>query len=119
MEAVVILGKCPKSNQLYGMRTQKMSDGDWWRTWVFPIDEARAKHEGYDQTQVMGHLYHTEEYRGCPYCGVKYFLQCSKCRKLSCYNGEKKATCPWCGNKMDNLSWSSEPVVFTVTGGDI
>lgn len=117
MEAAVIVGKCTKRNQMYGMRTQKMKDGDWWRTWAFSIDEKRAHSEGYDETPVQGNLYHTEEYPGCPYCGTKSFVQCNKCRKLSCWNGEKKLVCTWCGYNMDNIVTATEK--FNLSGGDI
>ena len=56
VEAVVVLMKCTKGNQLYGVRTQKMKDGDWWRTWAFPIDKKRARREGYDITKVNGSM---------------------------------------------------------------
>lgn len=49
MKATVIPGRCSNEKKLFGMRTQRMSDGDWWRTWSFPIDETKAKHEGYDK----------------------------------------------------------------------
>lgn len=117
MEAVVITGKCAKRSLMYGMRIQKMSDGDWWRTWAFPIDEKRAHNEGYDVTPVQGNLFHTEEYPGCPYCKATSFVQCNKCRKLTCWNGEIKLLCQWCGNNMDNIVTATEK--FNVSGGDI
>lgn len=116
MEAEVILAKCPKNNRTYGMRTQKMSDGDWWRTWAFPINEKKAHNEGYDITEVKGGLNPMEEYPGCPYCGTKGFVQCGRCRKLSCYNGEEQIVCKWCGNLMSNFVTSES---FDVSGGGI
>ena len=117
MEAAIILAKCYKKNQAYGIRTEKMSDGDWWRTWAFPMDVRRAQKEGYDVTKVQGNLYETEEYPGCPYCGTKSFVQCGKCLKISCWNGETSLKCPWCGNDMDNIISTTEK--FDVSGGDI
>lgn len=117
MKAAVILAKCSNSKRIYGIRTQKMPDGDWWRTWAFPLDENRAKSEGYDETKAQGNLYHTEEYPGCPYCGTKGFVQCNQCQKISCWHGETRMTCPWCGNDMDNIVSSTEK--FNVSGGDI
>lgn len=119
MEATVILSKCPKQKLMYGIRTQKMNDGDWWRTWAFPIDERRAKKEGYDITRIQGSLYHTEGYLGCPYCGTKSFVQCNKCQKISCWNGEIRLNCEWCGNDMDNIVSTTEKVTFNLSGGDI
>ena len=117
MDAAIILTKCPKRRLVYGIRTQKMSDGDWWRTWAFSIDEHRACREGYDVTKVQGNLYHTEEYPGCPYCRTKNFVQCNQCKKISCWNGERQLSCLWCGNNMKNIQTATEK--FNITGGDI
>lgn len=116
MEAVVILARCSVNKLMFGMRTQKMADGDWWRTWAFPINEQRAHNEGYDKTSIEGSLYYTESYPGCPYCGKKGFVQCNKCHKLSCYNGELRLRCAWCGNDMRDITIKKE---FNLTGGDI
>lgn len=117
MEAVVILAKCTKGNRTYGMRTQKMSDGDWWRTWAFSVDDKRAHKEGYDVTPIQGNLYHTEDYPGCPYCGTMNFVHCNVCHKLTCWNGETRIICPWCGNDMDNIVPATEK--FNLSGGDV
>lgn len=117
MEATVLLAKCGKKNQTYGIRAQKMDDQDWWRTWAFPINEHRARREGYDRTIVTGNLYHTEEYPGCPFCGAKNFVQCNKCHRISCWSGESRLECPWCGNDMSNIVTATEK--FNLSGGDI
>lgn len=117
MEANVILVRCNKHQKIYGTRIQRMQDGDWWRTWAFPVSEKRAKNEGYDQQEVRGNLFATEEFPGCPYCGAKRFVQCNKCKKLTCWNGAKKLKCEWCGNNMDNIVAATEK--FSVSGGDI
>ena len=117
MEAAVILAKCTRRKLVYGMRTQKMDDGDWWRTWAFPLDEYNARNEGYDKTIVQGNMYYTKEYPGCPYCKTKNFVQCGKCKKLSCWNSETKLTCLWCGNNMDSIVTTEER--FNLSGGDI
>lgn len=117
IEAAVIAAKCPKHKKMYGIRTQKMADGDWWRTWAFPIDEKRAHNEGYDATSVNGNMYYAEGYPGCPYCGSMGFVQCNKCHKLTCWNGESRLTCEWCGNDMDNIAPATEKI--TLKGGDI
>ena len=117
MEASVILTKCSKNNGIYGVRIQKMEDGDWWRTWSFPVSENRAKAEGYDQEKIRGNLYCTEHFPGCPYCGTKNFVQCNKCGRLSCWHGEKAMRCSWCGNNMDNIVVATDK--FNVSGGDI
>lgn len=115
MEAAVLLAKCRKRNGIYGMRTQKMEDGDWWRTWAFPVDENKANEKGYAVTEVHGNLYNTKQYPGCPYCGSVNLVQCDKCKKLSCWNGENHLACPWCGNEMKDLVTSE----VSVSGGDL
>ncbi len=103
MDVNILLFKCGKTNQPYGVRVQKMEDGDWWRTWAFKVKPRYAKSEGYDRNRVNGNLYCTEEYPGCPYCGSLSFVQCGNCQKISCWNGETELTCPWCGDAMGNI----------------
>lgn len=114
MEANILLFKCSKANQMYGVRIQKMNDGDWWRTWAFKIKPHNAKSEGYDKTPVQGNLYPTQEYPGCPYCRTNGFIQCGKCKKISCWNGETSLDCPWCGVRMENFVEATEK--FSVVG---
>ena len=115
MEAIIILAKCPKTHLMYGIRAQKINR-DWWRTWAFPINEYRARREGYDITTVEGSLCCTMDYPGCPYCKYKGFVQCYECHKLSCWDGKSHMVCPWCGMVMDNIITSTD---FTISGGDI
>lgn len=117
MEAAVLLAMCNKKKAVYGIRTQKMNDGDWWRTWAFSIEERRGKSEGYDITPVKGNLNETDDYPGCPYCGTHAFVQCGNCHKISCYNGENKLTCLWCKHEMKNFTTATEK--FSLAGGDI
>ena len=116
MEANIVLFKCTKTHNLFGVRVQKFSDGDWYRTWAFRIKESSAKAEGFDKTPIKGNLYATKEYPGCPDCGTKSFVQCNNCKKLSCWNGEDHLTCPWCGNEMRNITEATEK--FNVSGND-
>lgn len=117
MEASVILAKCSKNRGMYGVRIQRMEDGDWWRTWAFPIEERRARNEGYGCEAVRGNLRATGDYPGCPYCGSKGFVQCNTCHKITCWEGEHSKDCQWCGTRMENITPASDP--FTVSGGDI
>ena len=116
MEAAIILAKCSKQKKTYGIRTEKMSDGDWWRTWAFPISDRRAKNEGYDNTPILGNMYATKDFPGCPYCGAKSFVQCGKCRKISCWKGESSLPCNWCGNYLNNITTATSK--FSLFGGD-
>ena len=116
MEAIIILGKCPKTHQIYGMRTQKMDSGDWLRTCAFPLDARRARAEGYDRTTARGSLGCTEGYTGCPYCGTRGFVVCRNCGKFTCWSGETRMKCEWCGCELDNIVDCDD---FEVSGGDI
>jgi len=98
LTATVVLARCTKSKKLYGMRVEKRGN-DWVRTWAFPIDEQKAKHEGFEANKVSGSMNAVDDYPGCPYCGQSGFVQCGGCDKISCWSNESnKFTCPWCGN---------------------
>lgn len=117
MDATIIMIHCSKQHKAFAARAEKKSDGDWWRTYAFPISERIAHAEGYDQTPVRGNLYCTENYPGCPYCGSMNFVHCNKCHKLTCWHGESKMICPWCGNHMDNIVTATDK--FELTGGSM
>lgn len=115
MEANVILMRCARVSKSYGVRIQLMEDGDWYRTWAFPINEKAARVEGFDKTPIRGNLFVIDEYPGCPYCGTKDFVQCGKCSKLTCYNGEESYKCQWCGQVMNNIVSATDK--FELSGG--
>ena len=99
VDATVILMKCDKTHKSYGVRVQKTSNGDWERTWAFPVDDQVAKKENYEKKSVVGNLFCTEEYPGCPYCHTTGFIMCGRCTKLTCYRDDLdgKFRCEWCG----------------------
>jgi hypothetical protein len=112
LNATVVLGKCPKTKQLYGMRVEQRGK-DWVRTWAFPVDEQKAKHEGFEANKVTGSMNAVDDYPGCPHCGTSGFVLCS-CGKISCWsNEETKFTCPWCGQSGEVTAAES----FDVKGG--
>ena len=96
VKANVVLAKCRTDKELYGMRVEERS-GDWIRTWAFRIKEEMARYEGFDQVEISGSFLAMYGYPGCPYCGETKFTVCGACKKISCYHGEKIATCKWCG----------------------
>lgn len=116
MEATVILQRCGKSGRTFGVRCEKMQDGEWHRTWAFPIDENRARHEGYDKTEIKSHLPATDDYPGCPYCGCQGAFYDYNCGKISCYYGEKVFTCPWCSNTYNAVTTTEK---MSLSGGDV
>ena len=40
-KAEVILMKCPETQKIYGVRVEEWQ-GDWFRTWAFPVDVKKA-----------------------------------------------------------------------------
>ena len=118
MEAAILLAKCSSNKKMFGIRIEKNAYEDSWvETWAFPIDERRAKAEGYTGTQIDAGLFTGESYPGCPYCGSNGLVFCDLCHKPTCWKGEKKLTCQWCGNLMDNIS-PAERFQFS-TGDDL
>lgn len=96
MEARIALCKCKEGGNIYGVRFEKTENG-WKYTWAFPVKEAAAKREHYDETKIVGQIFHDNGYPGCPYCGTKDFVVCN-CGKLNCHNGsDTHFTCNWCG----------------------
>ena len=63
---------------------------EWVATWAFPIKEASAKRENYDETKIMGAIRFTDEFPGCPYCHTRKFIVCNRCGKLSCNLEERE-----------------------------
>lgn len=97
-EATVAACKCKETKKTYGVRFEKVIEGGWKYTWAFPMKESTAAREGYDATIIAGNIEPTEDYPGCPYCGVKYFVVC-ECGKLNCNSGYSGGhfKCEWCG----------------------
>ena len=103
MTANVILAKCSKHNKSFGVRVEKR-ENDWVRTWAFPIDEAKAKREGFHKTKIKGSLDDTPEYPGCPHCGCHNLLQCYTCNNMICWNGESTSVyCHHCNTQINDI----------------
>jgi hypothetical protein len=102
LNAKVIMAKCSSTGKAFGIRIEQRG-GDWVRTWAFPLDEGKAKHEGFDANTVSGSLNAVAGYPGCPHCGDGSFVQCG-CKKIGCgggirhYGDHADYTCPWCGS---------------------
>jgi hypothetical protein len=114
LNATVVLARCTKAKKLYGMRVEQRGN-DWVRTWAFPIDEQKAKNEGFTANKVSGSMNAVDEYPGCPHCKAISFVLCG-CGKISCWNGggaTNKHTCPWCGQTLE----VQEATNFDVKGG--
>lgn len=96
MEATVAVGRCMKSERLFGVRLEKRKNL-WVYNWAFKLSEKVALHEGYNFTEIKGIVAMDGEYPGCPYCETKSLIVCS-CGHLNCYDGTSRyVTCSWCG----------------------
>lgn len=114
MRATVILQKCTYTRKTFGIRVQEMEDGEWYKTWAFPMDESAATREGYDKTQIVSKLPALSDYPGCPYCGSKGTFYDHICGgKLSCYNGEDVVTCPWCDTTYNEIAPLTDKLEYT------
>jgi hypothetical protein len=103
LNAKVIMAKCSKTRKAFGIRIEQRG-GDWVRTWAFPVDEGKAKREGFDANTLTGSMNPDDQYPGCPHCGSPGFAFDTGCGKASCTggavdrgNGTADMTCPWCG----------------------
>lgn len=116
MKATVILQKCSQTKKLFGIRVEELEDGEWYRTWAFPIDESRASREGYQNTRILSKLPALQDYPGCPFCESQRFFYDTNCRKISCFHGEERFTCPWCNETYDVVTLTEK---LSFHGGDI
>lgn len=99
VEANVVLARCRKSHQTYGIRIERRTNNVWYCTWAFPITETGASNEGYGNVMISGRVDTDDEYPGCPYCGGHGWVSCGNCKKLTCWSSEEKYfTCTWCGS---------------------
>ena len=117
LHAKIIMARCAKTNKTYGIRVEQR-DNDWVRTWAFPIDENKAKREGFDVNTISGSLRADPDFPGCPHCKALGFVVC-QCGKMGCNGGlvqkEEGAEyqCPWCNQRgiiviADNFNVSGE-----------
>lgn len=117
VEATVILSKCSKTHKTYGIRAEKKEDGKWHLTWIFKIDDEKAKKEGYQNTKVFGDILVDDTYRGCPYCETMYTSVCDRCGMLSCRDPhDTKMVCGWCGSVGEIGALPDE---FELKGGEM
>ena len=64
-EATVVMAKCRRSKQPFGIRMEKKKDGVWYCTWAFRLSERAAANEGYGGTLVSGETHVT-----CGWCNM-------------------------------------------------
>ena len=100
LEANVVMARCGKTGQAFGIRVEKRTDNNWYCTWAFPMSESAASKEGYS-SKVSGTILFDDEYPGCPHCQNSGWVLCG-CGKLTCWTAtEKTVTCKWCGKQSE------------------
>ena len=94
----IVLGRCKKGRGTFGMRIEQQLDFTWLLTWSFPIAHKRAQREGYGSRMIPSPRL-LPEIPACPHCRSASFIQCGRCRKLTCWTpGEACFSCQWCSN---------------------
>ena len=114
-EAFVTMGICSKCKKPFGITVDRADSrhSQYVFVWSFKISAEQAHREGYDTKSVHGAVSFDDEYPGCPYCKEKRFYTCGHCGSIVCWRGERKVTCPKCGNSGD----VTEAEEFDLKGG--
>jgi hypothetical protein len=96
LNVVIVLGRCRRTGQLFGIRFEEKAAGQWQADWTFSVKEQTAKREHFDRGEIAGCFTFASGYPGCPSCGARSLFRCG-CAKVGCWNNEEKqVTCPWC-----------------------
>src|SRR5438045_2727075 len=98
-EVAIVLGRCERERQLFGMRFVSESAGLWVARWAFDVLEQEAKRERRDESSIEGTFRFGPEYPGCPYCAAHSVTKCS-CGQITCWDGAQKSVpCAWCASR--------------------
>lgn len=110
--AQVLLCRCGQNKNLFGITIEQRNDDDWNMMYSYPIDEQRAKSEGFENTSITADIYTVFQYQGCPYCRKRGFVKCGSCGKITCHTtGDSENTCGWCGLHMTGISYRGKMTV--------
>jgi hypothetical protein len=94
---VIVMGRCSRTRQGYGIRFEQRNAGQWTATWAFAIKDNVAKREGYEKSTMTGNFAFDDAFPGCPHCTSHTFFRC-QCGKLGCWDGVSLTiVCPSCG----------------------
>lgn len=97
LNVVIVLGRCRRSRQLFGIRFEEKGRNRWMADWAFAMKAKAAEREGYERSEITGSFSFGAAFPGCPSCEAKSLVKCS-CGRVSCWGGERVVNCPWCGN---------------------
>jgi hypothetical protein len=94
---VIVMGRCSRLRQGYGIRFERRQPNKWVATWAFAIKDHVAKREGYEKSTMAGSFVFDDAFPGCPHCSARSFFRCN-CGQLGCWDGSARAiVCPSCG----------------------
>jgi hypothetical protein len=112
-KCAVILAKCQKSKNNFGIRMehhiQKIDNRNvsvWMATWTFKIKTDTDLQNSSISTQqnLEGNFFLSDSYPGCPYCGNKKILICGSCNKPFCSSeNQTEIICPWDNKSMSRV----------------
>jgi len=99
--AQILLCRCSKNKELFGITMEKRTRNDWEMMYSYPMDEERVAFEGFDKDTITASMYFSPKFVGCPYCRTLSFFQCGICNRINCNpKDNSSAYCAWCGEKM-------------------
>jgi len=89
--------KCAKTGSLFYIRYDFAADGVWVKTYgIKELPSDGGVSSGSTQQDVsrsrLGPQYK------CPWCGNVNYVQCNRCKKLTCYDDSGRFTCRHCGS---------------------
>ena len=98
---VIVIARCSRSHQRFGIRFEEKDHDHWIADWAFAIKETPASREGYHRGEISGVFGFDTTYPGCPHCGAPSMFQCV-CGEIACWDSERRAVnCPCCGTTVD------------------
>lgn len=99
--ADVVVSRCARTNQHYGMRVEEQS-ALWVVTWAFPMSPSSAARQRQQGAAIEGGISCAGSFPGCPHCGAQGFVRCGGCEAITCSANPAPGAefrCAWCGNE--------------------
>lgn len=102
-EQGVVMARCSRGGQNFGIRFEEKGRGRWIADWAFATKEAVTKREREEDGggEISGVFEFDAVYPGCPHCHAPSIFQCV-CGEVACWDEESSTvTCPWCGTTVE------------------
>lgn len=97
--ATVVLARCCRTEEHFGVRFEERARGAWFATWAFGMKPAVASREHFDRSTISGSFNTDDDYPGCPSCGAPSFVRCGACGQMGCWRSPTRYRCPWCSDE--------------------